>query len=71
MPRLLLLWPLLWWLLIRLDSAVVVTAVVALGVPGCVALEVALVVPRNVGAHLLLPLPEGMPTVVENAHGWV
>lgn len=50
-------------------SAVVVKAVAALGVSGCVALKVPLVVPRM--AHPLLPLPECMPTVVEQSQGWV
>ena len=53
------------------DLAVAVTVVVTLGVLGCVALEVAVVVPRAVVAHPLLPLPKGVPIVVENVHGWV
>ena len=50
---------------------VVVAAVVALGVMGCVALDVALVIPRAVRSYPLLPLPKCVATVVKHSKGRV
>ena len=71
LPRLLL-WPLLWWGLFRpllLSRPLLRRPWLPWVCQAALRRKVALVVPRRVGAHSLLPLPECVPPVVEHAQG--